>query len=418
MGAEVISKEAFTKMIHDMDKDGDGSVDMNEFKAVYFKAVGEMSDEDYLKVWQRIDADGDGNLTVKELASFYGFSWDDSGDGTAMEMTDEQILEALQMHAAMAEAKAEQDKANGETKKPEPEAPAPPKRGGIGDSTLTQINTDISKNPEDKRKTFAPMIQLCEALVLKELTQSKDGQHVEFLLTEFRDANGNHINVRFVDEKGEMPLHKLARIVYTDDVKVGDYKRIFMTLVMLSKEQAKAAGRTLAADVNHQDKSGKTPLSLAIEHKNLNMIDLLFGLDKEGPDTLLTTAQGYTVLHMAVQINDLEVVKSVCAKLQGARKRILLHTRCKVGRTPLHVAAFRDDSDDQPIVKFLLENGAKNDAKDAAGNTASALAGKSGRRASKEVIEEATGGVDDTPRAGRRASRDATSNRASKESMG
>ena len=42
-------------------------------------------------------------------------------------------------------------------------------------------------------------------------------------------------------------------------------------------------------------------------------------------------------------------------------------------------------------LSFLVANGAKNDCKDAAGNTPSNLAERAGRRASKELIEEKTG---------------------------
>ena len=47
--------------------------------------------------WKVIDADGDGNLTMNELASHYGFNLDTN---TANEMSDEQILEMLNVRAA------------------------------------------------------------------------------------------------------------------------------------------------------------------------------------------------------------------------------------------------------------------------------------------------------------------------------
>ena len=43
------------------------------------------------------------------------------------------------------------------------------------------------------------------------------------------------------------------------------------------------------------------------------------------------------------------------------------------------------------VYSFLVANGAKNDCKDAAGNTPSNLAERAGRRQSKELIEEKTG---------------------------
>ena len=70
----------------------------SEYEIVYMGMFPNTSKEDYNAVWDKIDADHDGNLTVKELATYYGFAWDDAG-GVASEMSDEQILEALQVNA-------------------------------------------------------------------------------------------------------------------------------------------------------------------------------------------------------------------------------------------------------------------------------------------------------------------------------
>ena len=43
------------------------------------------------------------------------------------------------------------------------------------------------------------------------------------------------------------------------------------------------------------------------EKKNLEMIDLLYSLDKQGPDSLLINTQGWTVFHFAAQAADLKV---------------------------------------------------------------------------------------------------------------
>lgn len=65
-----------------------------EFKPVYTGMFPDTTDEQYEKIWKEVDKDGDGNLTVRELAEFYGFSWDDE-NGSAADMTDEQILSVL-----------------------------------------------------------------------------------------------------------------------------------------------------------------------------------------------------------------------------------------------------------------------------------------------------------------------------------
>ena len=68
----------------------------SEYELVYMGMFPNTTKEEYNVVWDKIDADHDGNLTVKELATYYGFAWDDAG-GVASEMSDEQILEALQV---------------------------------------------------------------------------------------------------------------------------------------------------------------------------------------------------------------------------------------------------------------------------------------------------------------------------------
>ena len=75
------------------------------------------------------------------------------------------------------------------------------------------------------------------------------------------------------------------------------------------------------------------------------------------------------------------------------------------GRQPLHIAAYRDDTQDAAICKFLTTQGAKNNDKDIAGNTPSELASRSNRRISKDVIEESTGTAV-VPSRDRRRSRD------------
>ena len=51
-------------------------------------------DKEVDTAWNKMDGDGDGSLTVSELAKFYGFSLEEDKTN---EMTDDQILEALQV---------------------------------------------------------------------------------------------------------------------------------------------------------------------------------------------------------------------------------------------------------------------------------------------------------------------------------
>ena len=69
------------------------------------------------------------------------------------------------------------------------------------------------------------------------------------------------------------------------------------------------------------------------------------------PDSLLVNSVGWTVLHAAVNANDLEVIKKLITHFTAARKKILLATRDKTGRTPLHIASFKDESMGAQIVE-------------------------------------------------------------------
>ena len=93
-GAANFTREKWDEMIQLLDKDGDGTVDKEEYFLAYKKMFPNLTDEECDAQWTKIDADGDGTLTVLELAQYYGFNLD--GETTA-EMSDEQILEALQV---------------------------------------------------------------------------------------------------------------------------------------------------------------------------------------------------------------------------------------------------------------------------------------------------------------------------------
>lgn len=61
-------------------------------------------DKEVDTAWNKMDGDGDGSLTVSELAKFYGFSLEEDKTN---EMTDDQILEALQVRVPPPHARKE-----------------------------------------------------------------------------------------------------------------------------------------------------------------------------------------------------------------------------------------------------------------------------------------------------------------------
>jgi len=209
-------------------------------------------------------------------------------------------------------------------------------------------------------------------------------------------------SVRCEDEKGEMVWHKLARV----PVKPADkpdaagiapdsFKRVFNLIQNRSrdeiapfKEKTFEEGKlkpTMFADINHQDKNGKTPLYAAVEFGNVEMTKLLFDLGRDGPDPMLVNATGWTALHIAVHQSKKEVVEALYEKMSAARWRAMLNIKDKSGRTAMHIAAYKSSEE---VLQYMLQKGGDASTSDASGIKPSALAEKAGRRRSKEIIEE------------------------------
>ena len=107
----------FEAMLSSMDKDGDSRVDKAEFKVPYMKMNKGTTDEEYEKVWKSIDKDGNGILSVDELCSFFNVKLSPGfGKDSNVEMSDDDIMKALQMQAALAEAEAEREARDAERK--------------------------------------------------------------------------------------------------------------------------------------------------------------------------------------------------------------------------------------------------------------------------------------------------------------
>jgi ankyrin repeat protein len=176
--------------------------------------------------------------------------------------------------------------------------------------------------------------------------------------------------IRIEDEKGEMPIHKLARQGCLDSVRE--------VLDNLQKTDS------VKTDVNWQDKQGKTPLFYAVEYGHLKLVQLF--LDR-GADVMVENNNGWTVLHTAVQTDSLECVQLILNHPRvTSQRQQLIAAKDKSERAALHIAAFK--SKEGEMVHYLLKNGADPHAKDASGNTGVKLAEKTGRRKSRELLEE------------------------------
>ena len=178
--------------------------------------------------------------------------------------------------------------------------------------------------------------------------------------------------VRLEDDRGEMPLHKLSRQGAMESIRA------------LVERSAKVDA--VKTDLNWQDKQGKTPIFYAAEYGHAKLVQLY--LDR-GADPLVENNNGWTVLHAAVNADKLECVSGLLEhpRVKAVKAALLAFPAKSTARVALHIAAFKSIGGE--MVALLLKHGADPRVTDAAGNTGAILAGKTGRRKSKELLEAA-----------------------------
>ena len=118
------------------------------------------------------------------------------------------------------------------------------------------------------------------------------------------------------------------------------------------------------------------------------MIDALFDMKAEGPDVLACNFNGWNCLHAGVSADDVPILKKLQEKISPARLKLLISKPDKQGREPLHIAAYKCDEN---VVSWLMDNGADSNKEDSSGKSAVELADRSGRRKSREVMENKEG---------------------------
>eukprot|EP00908_Phaeocystis_cordata_P011086 Transcript_21927.p1 GENE.Transcript_21927~~Transcript_21927.p1 ORF type:complete len:387 (+),score=177.29 Transcript_21927:158-1318(+) len=357
-----IDKETLVKIMKDLDKDGDGQVDKEEFKVPWMKLFPKLTDAEFEVAWKKIDKDGDGNLSMNELAEYYGFNLSPSGQRGGSrrgseEMSDEQILEALQLQAALDELKAEEEKkakqkAEEEEGKPSssPKMARRKEKSSSAGVAMVRMPAKITETCEDPNVLFLQMCELGdEKAILEALKKPEQMSRIE-------------------DEKGEMPMHKLARQGCIESIRV-----------LIEK-----AGDMVKSDLNWADKQGNTPIFYAAQYGHQKLCHTL--LDR-GADPLVENVNGWTVLHQAVNSDKQGVVEDLLSHPKVSKdKKELLERKDKSKRVALHIAAFKSKEGD--MVALLLKHGADPTATDAAGNTGAKLAGRTGRRKSKELLDD------------------------------
>jgi len=374
----VITKEMFEQMLVALDKDGDGVVTKDEFKPAYIQTFAtdkKLSDNEYDNIWASIDRDGSGDLSVDELREFFGFDGTSSG-----EMSEEQILKALSMQSYLFDEIMEQAEKEREEEKKEAAAPPTQKRRAsviamkvpkpIGSKQFRQYLGIKPVRIPSKIDTVKPgenasldLLLACETGMLSELEREIASVTRETIFCE--------------DEvKGETPIVKLARHGLTEEIR----KLIQVAETSSIDEAAKYY-------INMQDKKGKSPIFYATEYGQKELVDMLL---VRGADPLMTDDQGWTILHTATQMakkdSDAEIIELILTHEKVAKiKAQLTNTADDQGRTAIHIASYKDVDD---VTNALLVHGMNPLAKDVHGNDAVKLASRSGRRKSKEILEE------------------------------
>jgi len=367
MASSSLDLGTFAQILEYLDKDGDGTVTKAEFKDPFLKLFPKKKMSDFESLWAEIDENKDNELSIEELCKYFGFDMKKALEAKASnqnlgaeEMTDEQILEALQMQAALAELEAatkEKKESKIRTK-----SKGLSRDGDIG-IRVVKMPTKIMPGEIPKDVAFLQACDLCDVGDIDAMLES--GQ-----------------DVMMQDDRGETSLHKLARHGQEKLVR-----KLFQQIAKGDGDKQKAMKNLL----NFQDKAGKTACHYAIEYKHRGILSLL--LDK-GADVLVETANGWTVLHTACNlaeggaefVREILEHRAVAEEQDGQVRKLLIKHKDQIGREALHIAACKSD---ESVVTVLLRHGANANVADGGGNSAAKLAEKSGRRRSMELIEEA-----------------------------
>jgi ankyrin repeat protein len=236
---------------------------------------------------------------------------------------------------------------------------------------------------------------------------------VELLLSHGADVDARDYGNRTPLHAAVMQNHQeVVRILVAADADLearNDYGRTPLLLVARETGSVEMGALLLelGADVNVRDRSGESPLDLAVWRGFRGLVDLfldsgarfrasggqgraLTGLAAEnglgrlfqmladsGADFSIRGDNGGSLLHSASQGGSVEVIGTLL------RHGLEVNEQDRYGRTPLHYAADRGRTE---AVELLIQHGAALDMRDLAGNTPLNVARASEREQTAEVL--------------------------------
>ncbi|XP_014229214.2 ankyrin-1-like [Trichogramma pretiosum] len=157
-------------------------------------------------------------------------------------------------------------------------------------------------------------------------------------------------NPNLADNKGSTALHIICKIRFNDLANL---------LFQVSDEKRR---RVL---VDAQDNEGNTPLHLALEQMDTEMVGLLL---RRGANPTLANKDGQIPLHIACEVfNDDESLRMLFELSNDKYHSVQLNAKGKWGKTPLHLVLYNKNKE---AAEFLLRRGGDPDLTDNFGKTA------------------------------------------------
>ena len=199
-------------------------------------------------------------------------------------------------------------------------------------TSINNLQVKSGESLDELKKKIKSMSELEKLEAFGDAFRNDEMDKVKFLV--------KHIDVNYKDPDPDTDDTLLMEAVKNNELAIAE---------LLIEE---------GADVNHQNKDGKTPLIRAAAYGNKEIADLLI---KNGANLNASDLQNYTALMFAIEKDRPEIAKLLL------EHNAEINTQNTSGWSPLILAAILDDKE---MVKILVNKGANVDLKDKKGKKA------------------------------------------------